>query len=52
MIYGEQNYDYREVDIEDQKMDDALGQPMMRRNLITIKELLDCNKLDEHISFC
>ena len=51
LIYGEQSYDYREVDIEDQKIDDALGQPMVRRNLVTIKELLDCNKLDNTYLF-
>tara|TARA_B100000530_G_scaffold265990_1_gene178693 strand:- start:987 stop:1775 length:789 start_codon:yes stop_codon:yes gene_type:complete len=51
LIYGDQPYDYREVDIEDQKIDDLLSQPMVRRNLVTIKELLDCNKLDNTFLF-
>ena len=51
LIYGDQPYDYREVDIEDQKIDDVLSQPMVRRNLVTIKELLDCNKLDNTFLF-
>ena len=50
-LYGEQSYDYRETDIEEQKIDDAFSQPMIRRNLITIKELLDCNKLDDTFLF-
>nr|BAR31784.1 Protein-tyrosine sulfotransferase 2 like protein [uncultured Mediterranean phage uvMED] len=51
LLYGDQTYDYREVDIENQKIDDVFGQPMMRRNLVTIKELLDCNKLDNTFLF-
>ena len=50
-LYGEQSYDYRETDIEEQKIDDAFNRPMLRRNLITIKELLDCNKLDKTFLF-
>ena len=51
LLYGEQTYDYRETDIEEQKIDDAFSQPMIRRNLITIKELLDCDKLDNTFLF-
>ena len=50
-LYGEQNYDYRETDIELVKMESFFSQPMMRRNLISIKELLDNNKLDDDFLF-
>ena len=50
-MYGEQSYDYRETDIEEHMIDESFGQPMLRRNLITLKELLDCNKLDKTFLF-
>ena len=50
-LYGEQSYDYRETDIEEHMIEELFNQPMLRRNLITLKELLDCNKLDETFLF-
>ena len=50
-LYGEQSYDYRETDIEEHMIDELFNQPMIRRNLITLKELLDFNKLDETFLF-
>lgn len=50
-LYGDQNYDYRESDIEIIKLESFFSQPMIRRNLITIKDLLDNNKLDNDFLF-
>lgn len=50
-LFGDQDYDYRETDIEEVKIDSVFSEPMIRKNLIIIKELLDCNKLDEQFLF-
>lgn len=50
-LYGEQSYDYRETDIEEHIVEESFNRPMLRRNLITLKELLDCNKLDKTFLF-
>lgn len=50
-LFGDQDYDYRETDIEEVKIDSVFSEPMIRKNLIIIKELLDCNKLDEKFLF-
>jgi|TARA_B100001094_G_scaffold322625_1_gene372244 hypothetical protein len=50
-LFGEQDYDYRETNIEEVKVDAVFSNQMIRRNLILIKELLDCNKLDENFLF-
>ncbi len=50
-LFGDQDYDYRETDIEDVKIDSVFSEPMIRKNLILLKELLDCNKLDDQFLF-
>jgi len=50
-LFGDQDYDYRETDIEDAKIDSVFSEPMIRKNLILLKELLDCNKLDDQFLF-
>ncbi len=50
-LFGDQDYDYRQTDIEEVKVDSVFSEPMVRKNLVMIKELLDCNKLDDQFLF-